>query len=220
MKNINLSNSDRWPIRQIILGIVLFVSGIAVGYTARDIPNISGGGGNAASSASAKDDPSWGPANAKVTVVEFADFECPYCRRWYSTVYDRLYQTYSEQVRFVYRDFPLISLHPNAHAAAVAADCAGAQGRYWDYFRLLYGDSRGLGNAQYLAYAQEAGLNVSEFSSCISSNKYDNEIDLDIQDGERLGVNGVPAFFVNDQLISGMQPFETFQQAIEKELKK
>jgi protein-disulfide isomerase len=220
MKNINLSKSGRWPIRQIVLGIVVFVSGIAVGYTARDFPTIAGGGGNAASSASAKDDPSWGPANAKVTVVEFADFECPYCRQWYASVYDRLYQTYGDKVRFVYRDYPLTSLHANAMPAAVAADCAGAQGRYWDYFRLLYGDPRGLGNSQYLQYAQETGLNVSQFSSCISSNKYDNEIQLDIQDGERLGVNGVPAFFVNAQLISGMQPFETFQQAIERELKK
>lgn len=218
-KNINLSNSGQWPIRQIILGIVLFASGVAVGYTARDLPGITGGSGGAAKSASAKDDPSWGPANAKVTVVEFADFECTYCRRWYASVYERLYSTYSDRVRFVYRDFPL-SFHPNAKPAAIAANCANAQGRYWDYFKLLFGDSRGLGSAMYTTYAQELGLDLSVFNSCVASNKYDNEIGLDMKDAERLGVNGVPAFFVNDQLISGMQPYETFQQAIDKELNK
>jgi protein-disulfide isomerase len=219
MKNINLSDSDRWPIRQIILGAVLFASGVAVGYTARDLPTIIGGTGGALSDTSAKDDPSWGPANAKVTIVEFADFECTFCRGWYKSVYERLYQTYGDRVRFVYRDFPL-SFHANAKPAAIAANCAGAQGRYWDYFKLLFDDPRGLGSSLYSTYAQELGLNLNTFNSCINSNKYDNEINLDIKDGERLGLSGVPAFFVNDQLISGNQPYETFRAAIEKELSK
>jgi protein-disulfide isomerase len=218
-KNINLNSSGAWPIRQIILGIVLFASGVAVGYTARDLPTITGGSVGAAKSASAKDDPSWGPANAKVTIVEFADFECTFCRGWYTSVYERLYSTYGDKIRFIYRDYPL-SFHPNAKPAAVAADCAGAQGHYWDYFKLLFGDPRGLGNSLYSTYAQEVGLNLTTFNSCIASTKYDNEIALDMKDAERLGVSGVPAFFVNDQLISGNQPYETFQQAIEKELNK
>jgi protein-disulfide isomerase len=217
-KNINISNTDNWPIRQIILGIVLFASGIAVGYSLRDLPSIAGSlGGSASSGASAKDDPSWGPADAKVTMVEFADFECPYCRQWYSSVYEKLYTNYSTKIRFIYRDFPL-SLHPNAKPAAVAANCAGAQGNYWDYFRKLYSDPRGLGSAMYTAYAQEIGLDVPAFNSCIGSNKYANEIDLDLQDGTRLGVNGVPAFFINARYISGLQPYETFRDAIEAEL--
>ncbi|MGB7539281.1 MAG: thioredoxin domain-containing protein [Anaerolineales bacterium] len=216
--NINLDSSGNWPIRQIILGFVLFASGIAVGYTARDLPAITGSlGGGAADGANAKDDPSWGPANAKVTFVEFADFECPYCRQWYSTVYEQLYANYSGKVRFVYRDFPL-SFHANAKPAAIAANCAGAQGKYWDYFRLLYGDARGLGGAMYQSYAQEIGLNVSTFNSCIADNKIANEIDLDMKDAERLGVNGVPAFFINKRFISGLQPYETFRDAIEAEL--
>jgi protein-disulfide isomerase len=219
-KNINLDSSGQWPIRQIILGIVLFASGIAVGYTARDLPSITGKlGGAAGTSASAKDDPSWGPADAKVTMVEFADFECSFCREWYATVYEQLYANYSGKVRFVFRDFPL-SFHANAQPAAVAANCAGAQGNYWDYFRKLYGDTRGLGSAMYSAYAQEIGLDVSVFNNCLTSNKYANEIDLDMQDGQRLGVNGVPAFFINERYISGLQPYETFRAAIEAELNK
>lgn len=216
-KNINLNKSDQWPIRQIVLGIILFASGIAVGYTARDLPAFALGGGGAAAGASAKDDPSWGPENAKVTIVEFADFECPYCRQWYTNVYEQLYRNYSTQVRFVYRDFPL-SFHANAQPAANAANCAGAQGKYWEYFRLLYADPRGLGGAMYQAYAEEVGLNMASFNSCVSSNKYAGEIDLDMQDAQKLGVNGVPAFFVNDRLISGLQPYETFRDAIEAEL--
>jgi protein-disulfide isomerase len=218
-KNINLDSAGNWPIRQIILGIVLFASGIAVGYTARDLPAITGISGGAADGANTKDDPSWGPADAKVTIVEFADFECPYCRQWYSTVYEKLYANYGGKVRFIYRDFPL-SFHSNAKPAAIAANCAGAQGKYWDYFRLLYADSRGLGSTMYQAYAQEIGLNVSTFNSCIADNKNANEIDLDMKDGERLGVNGVPAFFINKRYISGLQPYETFREAIEAELNK
>jgi protein-disulfide isomerase len=221
-KNINLSTPSQapsqWPIRQIVLGIVLFVSGVAVGYTARDLPAITEGmGGGAAKSAGAKDDPSWGPVNAKVTVVEFADFECPYCRQWYTNVYQKLYDNYKSSVRFVYRDYPLPS-HPNAQPAANAANCAGAQGKYWEYFSLLFGDARGLGDVLFQTYAREAGLNMTDFNNCVASNKYAGEISLDMKDAEGLGVNGVPAFFVNDRFISGMQPYETFRDAIEAEL--
>jgi protein-disulfide isomerase len=217
-KNINLDSSGAWPIRQIILGLVLFASGIAVGYTARDLPAITGGlGGGAADGANAKDDPSWGPANAKVTIVEFGDFECSFCRQWYSTVYNQIYANYNTKVRFIFRDMAL-SFHPNAKPAGIAANCANAQGKYWDYFRLLFGDPRGLGSTQYQAYAQEVGMDISAFNSCIASNKFANEIDLDMQDAERLGVSGVPAFFINKRYISGLQPYETFREAIEAEL--
>jgi protein-disulfide isomerase len=217
-KNINLDSSGTWPIRQIILGLVLFASGIAVGYTARDLPSITGNSGGAADGANAKDDPSWGPADAKVTIVEFGDFQCPHCRNWYSTVYVRLSANYGSKVRFIFRDFTLS--FPESKPAAVAANCAGAQGKYWDYFSLLYGDPRGLGSTMYQAYAQEIGLNVSTFNSCIANNKNANEIDLDMKDAQRLGVNGVPAFFINNQMISGEQPYEVFQRAIDAELNK
>ena len=218
MTNINLSDAPRWPIRQIILGVLLFAAGFATGYIARDVPSIGGGGGtDAASSAGAKDDPSWGPENAKVTVVAFGDFECPYCRQWFANVYNQLVANYEGKIRFIHRDYPL-SFHSNAKPAAIAANCANEQGGYWDFFRLLYSDPRGLGAPMYLTYAQETGLNVEAFTSCISSNKYASEIDLDMRDAESLGITGVPAFFINDRLISGSQPYAVFQQAIDEEL--
>jgi protein-disulfide isomerase len=168
--------------------------------------------------ASADDDPSWGPADAKVTVVEFGDFQCPYCRSWYSEVYARLATNYSNKIRFIYRDFPL-SQHADAHSAAVAANCADEQGKYWDYFRILYSDPRGLSSSMLQTYAQAVGLNLSSFKMCIASGRYNAEIQLDMEDGERMGVNGVPAFFINGKPLSGPMTFETFQQKIDAILK-
>jgi protein-disulfide isomerase len=223
MRNVNVySHSDRWPIRQVILGIVLFCTGIAVGYTARDWPSITSriSATDPADSPNARDDPSWGPVDAKVTIVEFADFECPACRQWYSSVYNLLYQNYRSEVRFIYRDFPLTSTHPNAQPAAIAANCANEQGRYWEYFNKLFGDPRGLGGDLYRTYAQEVGMDVAVFSNCIANNNYVNEINLDMGDAEKLTVNAVPAFFINGQILIGVQPYETFRQKIEAELKK
>jgi len=218
MKNINLSDTERWPIRQIILGILLFAAGFGAGYIARDMPTLGGGGGSdAANSASAEDDPAWGPENAKVTVVAFGDFECPYCRQWYANVYVRLAADYGQKIRFIHRDYPL-SFHANAKPAAIAANCANAQGHYWEFFKLLYGDPRGLGPQMYQTYAQEVGMDMSAFGNCIAGNQYASEIDADMRDAERLGVSGVPAFFINERVISGAQPYEVFRLAIDEEL--
>ncbi len=224
MSNINLpSNASphSWPIRLIVLCLILFGSGIAVGYSVRDF--ISQGGvsmaSNAELDASVKDDPSWGPAGAKVTMIEFGDFECPFCKQWYETVYEKLQSNYGDKIRFVFRDFPLTSIHPDAKPAAVAANCAGEQSRYWDYFQLLYGGEK-LGADVYQTYAKQLKLNLSSFNGCLKSGRYDKEISLDTQDGERMGVNGVPAFLINGRLISGLQPYATFQQAIDEELNK
>jgi protein-disulfide isomerase len=224
MKNINLSSSRHrdWPVRQIVLGAVLFVSGIAVGYAGHDfLPSLSLDFGTSFQmGSSANDDPSWGPSNAKVTVVEFGDFECSSCRSWFNSVYTRLATNYSDKIRFVFRDFPLPQFASESKPAAVAANCAGEQGKYWDYFRILYSDPRGLAAAELQIYAQEVGLNLSSFNSCIASGKYDAEIQADIDDGMRMGVNGTPTFFINGKPISGPVTFEAFQQRIDAELNK
>jgi protein-disulfide isomerase len=222
MKNINLPSGigpQSWPIRQIVLGLILFGSGIALGYTARDLVAVGrGSASNAELDASSKDDPSWGPADAKVTMVEFGDFQCPYFQQWYTSVYEKIHTNYGSKIRFIYRDFPL-PIHPEAKPAAVAANCAGEQGRYWDYFQLLYANAD-LGNAIYQNYAQQIGLNLTAFNSCLKSGRFNKEIALDIQDGQRIGVTGTPAFFIDGRLISGLQPYETFQQTIDEELNK
>jgi protein-disulfide isomerase len=163
------------------------------------------------------DDPSWGPADAKVTVVEFAEFECPYCRQWYSEVYLRLKQEYAGRIRFVFRDDPL-DIHPDAKPSAIAAHCAGEQNKYWEYFDMLFGDPLGVGTDARNAYAQRLMLDMNRFQTCLSSGTYAQEIQDDMFDAGILGVRGVPAFYVNKRMLSGAQPFEVFQQAIDEEL--
>jgi protein-disulfide isomerase len=162
--------------------------------------------------------PSIGPDNAPVTIVEFSDYQCPYCVRWYQEVYKRLMETYKGKIRFVYRDFPLYSIHPEAGAAAEAANCAGEQNAYWQYHDALFGQKNGLGKASYLQYASELGLNTDQFGACMSEQRYKTEVDADFKYASSIGVSSTPTFFVNGLAVVGAQPFEVFQQLIDKEL--
>lgn len=164
------------------------------------------------------DDPSIGPADAAITIIEFSDFECPYCRKWHDEVYPRLMETFAGQVRLVYRDFPLTSIHQNAAAAALAADCANEQGAYWEYHDKLFSMERGLSSEAYQEYAQDLGLDTGKFDECLQDEKYKDEVDADFEFAARLGVRSTPTFFINGIALVGAQPFEVFQQVIEKEL--
>lgn len=163
-------------------------------------------------------DPSQGPENAPVTIIEFSDYQCPYCARWYQDVYTRLMKDYQGKVRFVYRDFPLYSIHPEAEPAAEAANCAGEQGAYWQFHDALFGQKNGLGGPAYTQYARELGLNIDQFNKCVSEHRYKGEVDADFKFASNLGVSSTPTFFVNGLAIVGAQPFEVFQQIIDKEL--
>jgi len=163
-------------------------------------------------------DPSIGPENAPVTIVEFSDYQCPYCVRWYQEVHKRLLDAYQGKIRFVYRDFPLYSIHPEAAAAAEAADCAGEQNAYWQYHDALFGQKNGLGGAAYTHYANDLGLNVDQFGKCLSEHRYKAEVDADFKYASSLGVSSTPTFFINGLAVVGAQPFEVFQQIIDKEL--
>jgi len=164
------------------------------------------------------DDPINGPEDAPITIIEFSDFECPYCRQWFAQVYTRLRETYPDQIRFVYRDFPLTSIHPNAFSAAEAANCAGDQGAYWDFHDQLFNQALGLGKNAYQQYADQLGLNLETFTTCLDTRKYEEEIQADFDFAAQLGVRSTPTFFINGIALVGAQPFETFQQVIEKEL--
>jgi protein-disulfide isomerase len=166
----------------------------------------------------AGDNPSQGPENAPVTIVEFSDYQCPYCVRWYDEVYTRLMKDYAGKVRFVYRDFPLYSIHPEAQPAAEAANCAGEQNAYWQYHDALFGQKNGLGAAAFTQYASELGLNIDQFNKCVSEHRYKSEVDADFKFATSLGVSSTPTFFVNGLAVVGAQPFEVFQQIIDKEL--
>jgi protein-disulfide isomerase len=164
------------------------------------------------------DDPILGPENAPITIIEFSDYECPYCRQWHEQVYHRLFETYPDQVRLVYRDFPLYNSHPNAVPAAEAADCADEQGAFWDYHDKLFGMELGLSSEAYQQYAEDLNLDMDAFNECVETRKYREEVQADYTFASNLGVRSTPTFFINGIALVGAQPFEVFQQVIDKEL--
>jgi len=167
---------------------------------------------------SADDDPARGPQNAPVTMIEFADFQCPYCGRFHAQTLPLILKEYGDRVRLVYRDFPLTSIHPYAEKAAEAGECAHEQGKFWEYHDILYLNQTALDRASLGRYAQNAGLDTAQFDSCLDSGKYESEVAGDLRDGAAAGVQGTPAFFVNGRLISGAQPYSVFKSAIDAAL--
>jgi len=164
------------------------------------------------------DDPVLGADDAPITIVEFSDYECPYCRQWHVEVYSQLIETYGDQIRFVYRDFPLESIHSNANSAALAANCAHEQGVFWDYHDMLFSMEQGLGGEAYLEYASQLELDEGAFEECLKSERYQEEVQSDFEFAANLGVRSTPTFFINGIAVVGAQPFEIFQQVIEREL--
>ena len=163
------------------------------------------------------DDPSIGAADAPVTIIEFSDYECPYCKRWHDETFDLLMDEFSDQILFVYRDFPL-SFHANAASAAEAANCAGAQDAYWEYYAALFSYELSLGAEAYQSYAEELGLDMTAFNTCMENHTYYDEVMADFEFASNLGVTGTPTFFINGIPIVGAQPYEVFKQVIEDEL--
>ena len=161
--------------------------------------------------------PSIGPANAPITLVEFGDFQCPYCKQWHQQTYQPLLAAYPGKIRVVFRDFPLTSIHPNAEPAAEAAQCANEQNAFWPYHDKLF-DTDTLSDAVYPQYAQDLNLNMTQFTACLSSHKYQAAIQADSDYATSIGVNSTPTFFINGLAVIGAQPIETFKQVIDQEL--
>lgn len=168
------------------------------------------------------DDPSLGNPEATVTIVEFGDFQCPFCARLFHETLPQIKEQYVKtgKVRFVYRDFPLSSIHAMAQKAAEAAECADEQEKFWPYHDILYQRQQSLSIANLKTWASEIGLNSAQFDACLDSGKYTDEVQKDLSAGQLAGVTGTPATFVNGRLISGAVPFETFKAVIEEELGK
>ena len=170
------------------------------------------------------DDAIKGDKDAPVTIVEFSDFECPFCGRFSRDTLPQIMAEYVDtgKARFIYRDFPL-SFHRNAKAAAVAAECAheaGGDEAYFAYHDKLYENQTMFSVENFKAWAVELGLNASQFNECLDSEKYGEEVDKDFADGQSYGVTGTPAFFINGRKVSGAQPFSVFQTIIDEELAK
>lgn len=165
---------------------------------------------------SVDDDPSKGPAEATVTIVQFAEFQCPYCGKAGEAV-DQVLETYGDDVRMVFRDFPL-SFHPRAIPAAVAANCAGEQGKYWEMHDRLMSNQRALEEADLAGHASALQLDLAKWNTCREDPAQAAEVMKDFEDGQEVGVSGTPAFFINGIMISGAQPFEEFKRIIDAEL--
>lgn len=163
------------------------------------------------------DDPSLGPVDAAITLIEFSDYECPFCTRWHTEVFGPLLEKYPDQVRFVYRDFPLPS-HPNAIPAAEAANCANEQGAFWEYHDQLFKTTQGLNTTLYTKIASDLNLDAEKFKQCIEKRTYQAEVDADFQFAANLGVTSTPTFFLNGIPIVGAQPFEFFDEVVRREL--
>ena len=161
--------------------------------------------------------PSIGPANAPITIVEFSDYQCPYCRRWHEQVYEPLLAAYPGKIRMVYRHLPLTSIHPDAFAAAEAAMCAGDQDAYWPYHEKLF-SSEAFGMQTYVQYAQDLSLDMDAFQACMTENKFKEAIEADSDFAVDLGIRSTPTFFINGLAIVGAQPLDVFKQGIDKEL--
>ena len=165
---------------------------------------------------SVDDDPALGPADAPVTIVEFSDFNCPYCRRFHAEVFPDLMAAYPDQLRFVYRDYPITSAE--SLVAAQAANCAGKQGAYWAYHDSLFNGELGLGAEAYAAYAQRLNLDADALGACIAAGGEQAEVESDARAASALGVSGTPTFFINGIPLVGAQPLAQFRSVIDGEL--
>ena len=167
------------------------------------------------------DDPVIGDPKAPITVVEFSDFQCSYCERFYTAVFSQIEENYIKtgKVKFVYRDFPLGDKHPQAELAAEAAECASEQGKFTEMYVQLFSNQdlwSGVEKAKDIMknFAKTIRLNAKQFNACLDSSKYKNEIQKDLIDGASVGVQGTPSFFVNGKFVEGSLPYDTFFKPI------
>jgi protein-disulfide isomerase len=157
-----------------------------------------------------------GGAKAPVTIIEFSDYQCPFCKRAEQAI-DKVMEVYGTKVRLVFRDFPL-PMHSDARPAAEAANCANAQGKFWEYHQKLFANQSALGEDKLKSYAEAVGLDGAKFAQCLQEKPFRAAIDKDIADGAAVGVSGTPAFFINGRMLSGAQPFAKFKEVIDEEL--
>jgi protein-disulfide isomerase len=161
--------------------------------------------------------PSLGPANAPVTIVEFSDFECPFCAGMFPTL-KKVEENYKDKVRVVYRQFPLNAIHPKAQKAAEASLCANEQGKFWQYHDALFSDQQKLAVDDLKARAAALALNAETFAACLDSGKHAAAVRDSIVEGSKAGVDGTPALFINGRYLNGNQPYAEIEKIIEDEL--
>ena len=175
------------------------------------------------------DDPILGDAKAKVLMIEFGDYQCPSCRMFWREVEPRLKKEYIDtgKVKLVFRDFPIVQIHPEAMLAAIAVDCAGAQDKYWLMHDKVYREQdKGedgvvrFKDTDLKRWAKDIKLDTAAFNECLDSQKYRDEVAKDKADGDAVGIQGTPTFFINGRVVGGAQPYPVFKKIIDEELNK
>lgn len=163
-------------------------------------------------------DPAYGPEDALITIIEYSDFECAFCQRHFQETYDQINDAYEGQFRYIFKHFPLTSIHPNALPAAVASLCADEQEAFWPFHDYLFSNELGLNKEAYLEYAERLSLDMDEFTTCVEENRYEAQILADMQTAVDLGVRSTPTFFINGFAVEGAYPFDVFAEIIDDEL--
>ncbi|MBI2579631.1 MAG: DsbA family protein [Candidatus Aenigmarchaeota archaeon] len=219
----------------VVVAVVFLAVGFGIGKFTTPTANVIVGGNNNPPSDTgnggtpsrldvpAGDAPVLGDSNAKVTIIEYSDYECPFCGRFYTQTEGLLRSEYIDtgKAKLVYKDFPLSSIHPTAQKAAEAARCAGEQGKYWEMHDLLFekqDEWAPLGAAKLRDYATGLGLDAAAYNSCLDTGKYASAVQKDFNEGSSFGVSGTPSFFINGFQIVGAQPYSVFKQIIDQEL--
>jgi len=161
--------------------------------------------------------PSKGPDDAVVTIIEFSDFQCPFCQRVLPTL-EQIVSKYPTEVRIVYRNLPLTNIHPRAQAAAEAAACAANQGMFWEYHDVIFANNRALTDADLARYASELGLEMTAFSQCVQDRETQSIVDADSATAQNLQISGTPSFLINGIPMHGAQNLEAFSELIDAEI--
>ncbi len=161
--------------------------------------------------------PSKGAANAPIQIIEFADYQCPYCSATEPTV-NKLLDKYKDKIRVVFKSYPLLQIHPQAMNAALAAQCANEQDKFWGMHDVLFENHAKLSDSVYLPFAKNLGLDIPKFQACFSSPVSKASVMADYEYGQTLGISATPAFYINGILLMGAQPYSEFESIIEKEL--
>ena len=193
----------------VILIAIIGVGWVVLSYKSSDyLPALAGS------------DNSIGATNASVVMVEYSDFQCPYCGRFYTQTEQQIMDAYvsTGKVRFVYRHFPLSQVHSYAEKAAEASECAADQGKFWEYHNKLFENQKSLYLNSLKQYASDIGLNSTQFNTCLDSGVMQQRVSQDYKAGASSGVSSTPTFFVNDKKVEGAQPFSAFQSAIDSQL--
>jgi protein-disulfide isomerase len=226
---ISVSKNALWKYSTVVLALVVVIGGFILftgdnnGGTVGTGSAVAPTGNTGTVTASGDDDAFIGDADAPVTIIEFSDYQCPFCQRHALNTYPLLKSEYVDtgKVKIVFRDFPLSSIHPMAQPAAEAAECvrdvSGSDEDYFEYHDTLFENQNSLNNDNLKKWAKEQGYDIAK---CLDSGEFRSEVLADLADAQAAGGRGTPYFVINGQPLSGAQPFSAFQQVIEAELAK